>query len=154
MLHVDSQAPDADIETHLGYRGPLSGLWQDGPLVLFFYPMDDTPTCAKQACAMQSELAAFGQLDANVLGANNGSSESHRRFAEKHGLEFPIVVDEGGDLAKRYEAFRRLLRIPKRITYVISSQGRIVGAVHKEFDVSGHLEGVRQALAGLGGKPN
>ncbi len=148
MLPLHSQAPDLEIETHLGYRGPLSHFWRDGPLILFFYPKDNTPTCTKQACALQSSIAEFGRFHANVLGANNDSADSHRAFAGKNDLAFPIVADRGGQLARAYQAFRRLIHIPKRITYVIDVNGRIIAAVHKEFNVAAHLDAVRQALDG------
>ena len=147
MLSVNSKAPDLEIETHLGYQGPLSGLWREGPLVLFFYPKDDTPTCTKQACTLQSSLAEFGNFDANVLGSSLGNAASHRAFAAKHQLEFPLVCDVRGTLARAFEAYRSLLRISKRITYVIGKDGVILGAVHSEFKVGAHLDMIRKTLS-------
>lgn len=146
MLEIYSKAPDIDIETHDGYTGPLSHYWQNGPLILFFYPKDDTSVCTKQACSMQESLAQFGEFKANVLGVNNGSLDSHRAFAEKNGLEFPLVVDHKGAMAKAFDAWRSLIRIPKRVTYVIGRQGSILGAHHNELRVKPHLEMIEKNL--------
>ena len=146
MLEIYSKAPDPEIETHDGYTGPLSHYWQDGPLILFFYPKDDTPVCTKQACSMQSSLAEFANAKAKVLGANNGTVEAHKAFAEKNGIEFPLIADHRGELAKAFGAFRSLLRIPKRVTYVIGRQGTILARHHNELRVQPHLEMIEKNL--------
>lgn len=148
MLALASAAPDLPIKTHLGFEGQLSTLWQEGPLILFFYPKDNTPTCTKEACTLQTSLAEYGQVGANVVGANLDSLKSHANFARKQGLTFPLIADEGGKLAKAYDALRNLvvLKLPKRITYVIDRSGHIRGRNHDEFNVDTHLDMIRQTL--------
>ena len=149
MLPVGVNAPNPEIETHLGYNGPLSHFWQDGPLVLFFYPKDHTRVCTKQACTLQASVAEFGRLGANVLGSSTGSVNSHLSFAEKNGIDFPLIADERGEVAKLFQAFRPLIRISKRITYVIGKDGKIIGNAHHELSVPPHLGMIRETL-GLG----
>lgn len=146
MLEIGTKAPDCEIETHTGYRGPLRTFWQAGPLILFFYPKDETRVCTKEACTLQASLEDFAQFGASVLGASTDSLKSHTAFAEKQGLTFPLVADPGGTLARHYDAFRSILRIAKRMTYVISDQGVILNRVHSELSVTAHLEMIQQTL--------
>jgi peroxiredoxin Q/BCP len=145
MLSIGAQAPDLEIITHDGYKGPISYYWQNGPLILFFYPKDNTRVCTKQACTLQSSLSEFSRLEGTVVGSSTGSLESHRRFAKKHGLEFPLVVDQRGRLAKLYKAHRPIIGISKRITYVIAA-GKIIGHHHTELSVDPHLAMIRDTL--------
>ena len=149
MLAIGDKAPDIHIKTWPDYEGPISAFWKNGPLILFFYPMDNTPVCTKQACTLRDNVAAFGQFEASVLGSSTGSLKSHRGFAEKHGLAFPLVADKGSKLAKAYAADRFLLPIAKRITYVIASDGTIAGACHDETNVAAHLAMIRETLEKL-----
>jgi peroxiredoxin Q/BCP len=147
MLAIGDRAPDPEVVTHTDGCGPLSRFWAEGPLILFFYPKDNTSICTKQACTLQSSFAEFAEFKAAVVGSSTGSVASHKGFAEKHGLSFPLVADEGGKLAKAFGAFRSLIRISKRITYVIGSDGTILDRIHNELSVTAHLDMVRRALA-------
>lgn len=151
MLKVGDEAPDEEIRTWPEYEGPISKYWQDGPLILFFYPMDDTPVCTKQACTLRDNVSEFGKFEASVLGSSTGSTRSHRKFAEKHGLAFPLVADKGSRLAKAYKADRFMLPVSKRVTYVIDSGGTIAGVCHDEGSVKKHLEMIQETLVALKG---
>ena len=146
MLDIGATAPNPEIETHLGYKGSLDHFWKDGPLILFFYPKNDTMICTKQACSLQESIAQFGEIGANVLGSSTANAASHTAYAGRHNISFPLACDERGDLARAFDAFRSLLRISKRITYVIDSNGRIIGNLHNELSVSAHMEMINKAL--------
>ena len=146
MLKIGTQAPDPQIITHLGYEGPLSHFWKDSHLILFFYPKDQTRICTKQACTLQTSLGDFASFGAGVLGSSTDGVKQHVDFAAKHNLEFPLVADTKGDLARAFEAYRSLIRIAKRITYVIDPSGKIIGTHHSELSVDGHLNMIRLAL--------
>lgn len=150
MLAIGTKAPDVTITTHKGYTGPISELWKDGPLILFFYPMDNTPTCTKQACTLRDNIAVFGKFNATVLGSSTGSVKSHQGFAGKYNIEFPLVADKGSGLAKAYKADRFLLPVSKRISYVIAQDGTIAGAIHSEASVKAHLDMIQTTLDRLG----
>jgi hypothetical protein len=73
--------------------------------VLYFYPNDDTPGCTAEACSFRDEHDAIAEQGAVVLGVSTNDAASHRRFREKHGLPFPLLVDEGAKVATRYGAW-------------------------------------------------
>jgi thioredoxin-dependent peroxiredoxin len=68
--------------------------------VLYFYPKDDTPGCTKEACAFRDRMEDYERTGIRVYGVSLDSPESHRRFREKHVLNFPLLTDEGGEAAK------------------------------------------------------
>lgn len=148
MLQKGTKAPDLEIETHTGEKTRLSTYWEKGHLILFFYPKDDTRVCTKEACTYQGNLGEFASFGASVLGCSTDNRASHQHFATKHGLSFPLIVDQGGKVCKAFEALRPIIRIPKRITYVIDATGTIKDCVHVELSVDPHLEMIRAALKG------
>jgi peroxiredoxin Q/BCP len=146
MLKIGSAAPEVTITTHTGYHGPLSKFWEDKSLVLFFYPKDATTVCTKEACAIQNGLDQFNELSANVLGSSTDSVKSHEKFAADNSLAYPLIADTNGEVAKAFDAFRSLLKISKRITYVIGTDGKIKAAVHSELSAHAHFDGAMKAL--------
>jgi peroxiredoxin Q/BCP len=92
-------------------------------LVLFFYPKDNTPVCTQQACAFRDAYEQFVKADVEVIGVSSDSPESHRRFAEKHRLPFPIISDSDSSLRKLFGVPRALGIFPGRVTYVIDRTG-------------------------------
>ncbi|MDJ0842004.1 MAG: redoxin domain-containing protein [Acidobacteriota bacterium] len=151
MLAIGDKAPDVSIKAWPDYKGPISKFWEEGPLILFFYPMDNTPTCTKQACTLRDNIAGFGKYDANVLGSSTGSMNTHKGYAQKHGIQFPLVSDKGSKLAKAYRADRFLLPISKRITYVIAKGGTVAGRCHNETSVAAHMKMIDDTLIALAG---
>lgn len=93
---VGSNAPDLTLLSQSGEMVSLRDFLGQKPVVLFFYPKDDTPGCTRQACAFRDEYEDFGNLDAEVIGISSDSVESHRNFADKHNLPFTLLSDEGG----------------------------------------------------------
>jgi len=146
MLEIGSQAPNPTIKTWPDYEGPIGKFWKDGPLILYFYPMDNTPVCTRQACTLQDSIAEFGQFKANVLGSSTGSSKTHQGYAKKNSISFPLVADRGSKLAKAFDSNRFLVPISKRITYVMAKGGKIIGRCHDEMDVEAHLAMIRETL--------
>jgi peroxiredoxin Q/BCP len=131
-----------------GFRGQ----W----VVLYFYPKDNTPGCTKEACAFTERLADFKGMDAVVLGVSRDSPESHRKFAARHGLEFPLLSDPDHMVIEHYGAWqpkkmmgREFLGIV-RSTFLIDPQGRVAAAWPK-VQVWGHADEVKQKLAELRG---
>ncbi len=95
-VDVGSKAPDFTLPSQSGEIVDLSDFLGHKPVVLFFYPKDDTPGCTKQARAFRDGYKEFGKLDAKVIGISSDSVESHKGFAEKHSLPFLLLSDEGG----------------------------------------------------------
>ncbi len=93
------------------------------PVVLAFYPGDDTPVCTKQLCSYQADLASFAAYDAVVLGVSVQNLDSHERFAAKRGLTFPLLSDPDRTVHRLYGAVGPLLT--KRAVYVLDADGVI-----------------------------
>jgi thioredoxin-dependent peroxiredoxin len=91
-------------------------------VVLLFYPGDNTTVCTKQFCSYRDNADAFGELDATVVGISSQSVDSHQGWSEKHGLNVPLLADEGGDVAKAYGAHTPIVGT-KRAVIVIDEDG-------------------------------
>lgn len=135
------------MPTHLKAGDPapnFSGLATDGSrlglgdfrgrkLILYFYPMDDTPGCTKQACSLRDKDAEILARGAAVVGVSAQGIESHRQFAEKYGLKFPLIADPDQEIAKAYGVagsgvsglVRGLIKADERVTFIIDEQGII-----------------------------
>ena len=120
---VGDQAPEFELPST---RGPvkLSALRARGPVLLVFYPGDDTPVCTKQLCDYRDNLAVFDKLGVQVVALNPQSEASHAKFAEKHRLPFPVAADAGGSVTRAYGA-RGLLGMTKRALVLVGRDGKI-----------------------------
>ena len=102
-------------------------------LVLYFYPMDDTPGCTKQACSLRDSNAEIAARGAAILGVSAQGPESHQRFTEKFSLNFPLLADTDLTVAKVYGVagsglgglLRSVVKVSERVTFIIDEQGRI-----------------------------
>ena len=102
-------------------------------LVLFFYPMDDTPGCTKQACSLRDTSASIAARGAAIVGVSAQGSESHQRFTEKYNLNFPLLADTDLKIAKAYGVagsglsglLRSVAKVSERVTFIIDESGRI-----------------------------
>jgi len=95
------------------------------PVVLVFYPGDDTRICTKQLCEIRDDWAAFKRLGAAVYGVNGQGADAHGKFAAKYKFPFPLLVDKGWEMSKQYRAGWGIVR---RTVYVIGPDGRILYA--------------------------
>jgi peroxiredoxin Q/BCP len=124
------------------------------PVVVYFYPKDDTPGCTREACAFRDQRAKFQKLGAVVLGVSADSIESHGKFRDKYALNFPLLVDAGHKVAEKYGAWREKNMYGKktmgiqRSTFLIDPDGK-VARVWKAVKVDGHDEQVLASLADL-----
>ncbi|HCN27973.1 MAG TPA: thioredoxin-dependent thiol peroxidase [Verrucomicrobiales bacterium] len=124
--------------------------FQGRPLVLYFYPKDDTPGCTRQACALRDGWARISEK-AQVLGVSGDSIASHEKFIKKHSLPFPILSDEDHAIASAYGVWVEKSMYGKkhmgieRSTFVIGSDG-VISAVFPKVKPDEHLERVLAAL--------
>jgi peroxiredoxin Q/BCP len=117
---VGDEAPDFTLE---GPEGEFTlSAHRGGPVVLLFYPGDDTPVCTRQFCSYRDRADDLSALAATVVGISTGKVESKREFRDHHGLNVPLLADLGGAVAKRYGVFRRGIGT-KRATFVIDGDG-------------------------------
>ena len=124
------------------------------PVVLYFYPKDDTPGCTTESCAFQDNLPKFKKSKAVVLGVSVLDTKSKAKFAAKYGLAFPLLADEDHAVIENYGAWQEKSMYGKkymgvaRTTYLIGADGKVV----KRWDgvkVDGHAEEVLKAVQGL-----
>jgi peroxiredoxin Q/BCP len=115
-------------------------------LVLFFYPKDDTPGCTMEACAFRDSYADLQALGAEVWGVSGDDAASHQRFAARHNLPFPLLVDRGNNLRRAFGVPAVLGLLPGRVTYVIDGQGVIRHVFNNLLDGPAHR---REAIAAL-----
>jgi peroxiredoxin Q/BCP len=99
------------------------------PVVLVFYPGDDTPVCTKQLNTYNDEFAQFEQLDAHVLGISAQGLESHEKFSGKHGFKFPLLADTDKKVAGLYGTLGPI-GFPRRSVFIIDGQG-VVRYAHR-----------------------
>ena len=144
---VGDQAPDFALPSTAG-EIRLSTLLAKGPVLLVFYPGDDTPVCTKQLCNYRDNLEVFAQLGVQVVAINHQSVDSHRAFAEKHKLPFPVVADSGGAVCRQYGALN-FLGMAKRALVLVGRDGRIKWR-RTDFPIFHQTAAdVREAVAGL-----
>jgi peroxiredoxin Q/BCP len=124
------------------------------PVVLYFYPKDDTPGCTKEACNFEASLTQLQKLNAAVLGVSVLDTASKARFAAKHHLTFPLLADDDHTVADKYGAWqersmygRKFMGVA-RISYLIDAQGKVAKRWDK-VDVNKHAADVLQAIREL-----
>ena len=152
-IEEGQEAPDFSLSSDRGETITLSKL-RGQPVVLYFYPKDDTPGCTKEACAFrdrQSDLAAHGAV---VLGVSPDDEKSHGKFRDKFHLNFPLLADPGHKVADAYGAWREKNMYGKksmgiqRSTFLIDRAGTVRKA-WKKVSVDDHDAAVLAALAEL-----
>jgi thioredoxin-dependent peroxiredoxin len=116
-------APDFTLPSTRG-EITLSALLRAGPVLLVFYPGDDTPVCTKQLCNYRDNLDVFTDLGVQVVAINPQSEDSHRKFADKHRLPFPVVADHDKRVCKAYGALN-FLGMAKRALVLVGRDGRV-----------------------------
>jgi peroxiredoxin Q/BCP len=116
------------------------------PVVLFFYPKDDSPGCTREVCVFRDNFEAFGKLDAEVIGISSDSVESHRSFAVKHDLSFTLLSDEAGNIRGLYGVPKTFGLFPGRVTYVIDREGVVRHVFASQLSVERHVQEVLTAL--------
>jgi peroxiredoxin Q/BCP len=147
-------APDFALSDDAGRKVELSS-FRGKPVVLYFYPADDTPGCTREACAFRDRRGEIAERGAVVLGVSPDSVASHARFRDKYDLNFPLLADPDHRVAEAYGAWReknlygRKSMGVQRSTFLIDARGRVARA-WKKVSVDGHDEQVLAALDELG----
>jgi len=146
-------APDFTLPATDGSTVRLSDL-RGKKVVLYFYPKDDTPGCTKEACSFRDNLGVLQSMGVVVLGVSPDSVASHQKFAQKYGLPFPLLADEGAQVATTYGVWKEKKQYGRtymgieRTTFLIDENG-IVQRVFPKVKVDGHVEEVIEAIRSL-----
>lgn len=152
-IEEGSKAPDFTLPTQDGTKLKLSSL-KGAPVVLYFYPKDDTPGCTKEACGFRDARARLAKHKAVVLGVSPDDVESHTQFITKYKLPFTLLADVDHKVAEKYGAWREKNMYGKksmgiaRSTFIIDAAGK-VAKVFKAVKADGHDEQVLAALADM-----
>ena len=153
MPETSQIAPDFTLPRDGGDSISLSGL-RPGPVVLFFYPRDDTSGCTKEAVAFSAMKAEFDAAGATVIGISKDSVASHEKFRDKHDLTVPLLSDAEDEICEAYGVWteknmygRKFFGI-ERSTFLIDGSGRIA-RVWRKVKVPGHAEEVLEAVRAL-----
>ena len=151
-VRVGAKAPTFALPSQSGATVKLED-FLGKPVVLFFYPKDNTLGCTKEVCAFRDSFEAFGNLDAEVIGISSDSVESHRAFANKYVLPFALLSDEGGKVRKLYGVPNTLGLFPGRVTYVVDEEGVVRHIFSSQLGVERHVQEAIEALRGHGRAP-
>ena len=147
MLKNGSKAPDFTLADQSGRRHTLKSLLADGPMILYFYPADFTPGCTKEACSFRDLHQEMLKARLRVVGVSPQDTDSHRRFAEKHDINFPLLADPDKTVVKAYDLDGPLGFGVRRGTYLIGTDGKIKDSVLADLRIGAHEAFVRQAIA-------
>jgi peroxiredoxin Q/BCP len=151
VVEAGKQAPDFELESDAGERVRLSSL-RGSPVVLYFYPKDDTPGCTLQACDIRDAWGEFEATGATVLGVSPDSVSSHEKFREKYDLPFTLLADTDHEVAEQYGVWQEKTYQGKtymgidRSTFVIDADGNVVN-VMRGVNAAEHADDVLAALA-------
>lgn len=130
--------PDVEFVDESGERLP-SGELAGQKTVLYFYPKDDTPGCTAEACSFRDRMADYEAAGIKVYGVSLDPPESHRRFREKHDLNFPLLTDEGGRASAALGVLREGGEKANRVTFLLDPDGRI-SRVYPEVSPETHAD--------------
>ena len=150
---IGNKAPDFTLPATGGEKLKLSSL-RGGPVVLYFYPKDNTPGCTREGQDFRDRHADFAGHDATVLGVSRDSERTHENFKAKHGLPFALLADSDGKVCERYDVIKeknmygRKVHGIERSTFLIDADGKLVREWRK-VKVPGHVDEVLDALQAL-----
>lgn len=149
QLEAGQQAPDFTLTNQAGESWTLSTHAARGPVVLFFYPKNDTPVCIVEACSFRDQHEVFSRLGAQVVGVSSDDVQSHGRFAGKHELPYTLLADQGGEVRAQFGVKKTLGFFDGRVTFVID-QGRLIRHVFSSaFNAKGHVEAALETVREL-----
>jgi peroxiredoxin Q/BCP len=150
VVREGGAAPDFTLESDEGESVTLSS-FRGRPVVLYFYPKDDTPGCTTQACSFRDAYGKFEERGVTILGVSPDSESSHVRFKEKYGLPFTLLADPEHEVAEQYGVWvqknnygKKSMGI-KRSTFVIDAEGNVAKAM-LGVSADGHADVVLEAL--------
>jgi len=154
MLEPGQPAPDFTLADQDGKEVTLSSL-KGSPVVLYFYPKDDTSGCTKEACAFRDDFAAYEKAGAKILGVSPDPVKSHAKFVAKYELPFTLLADVEKTVSQAYGVWKeksmygRTYMGIERTTFVIDAGG-IVSRIFPRVKVPGHSDAVLEAVKAAG----
>jgi thioredoxin-dependent peroxiredoxin len=145
LLGAGAEVPDLKAPDH---RGAAVALRDGKSSLVFFYPKDNTPGCTREACAFRDVWQKFETAGVRVIGVSADSAESHRGFAEKHGLPFSLIADQERQWARGF-GVGKFFGMTQRVSFLVGPDGR-VRKVYPEIDPGQHAGEVLEDASTLG----
>jgi len=150
MVSEGSPAPDFDLAGDTGEHVKLSDL-RGKPVVLYFYPKDDTPGCTTEACEFRDAYDRFREQGVEILGVSPDTEASHQKFKSKYELPFTLLADPEHEVAEAYGVWKEKRNYGKtyhgveRSTFVIDAEGKVARAM-RGIKAAGHAAQVLETL--------
>jgi peroxiredoxin Q/BCP len=145
-LALGAKAPDFSLPATSEKTVSLSKDYAGKALILYFYPKDFTKVCTAEACEFRDQFEAFRNLEVPVFGISRDDIPTHERFKKEYKLPFELLSDQTGKVCKAYDALIPLIKMPKRITYLIDQEHKIAGVFSDMFESKGHIESMLRKL--------
>lgn len=145
-LNIGEQLPSFELQNQ-DAQIVNSKTWLGQPVVVFFYPKDNTPGCTAEACAFRDQFAEFRQLDAKIVGISQDSPESHRKFIADHSLPFELLSDTKNTVRNQFGVKGNLFGlIPGRATYIFDAQGKLQHVFQSQLQAKQHIKEALEQL--------
>ncbi|GGF29350.1 peroxiredoxin [Echinicola rosea] len=149
-LQKNTKAPDFSLPSTSGQNFRLSENFKEKAALIFFYPKDQTKGCTQEVCSFRDNFQAFKSLEIPIVGISRDSLTSHQEFKQMHRLPFELLSDEDGSVCKQYKALMPLIKMPKRITYLLNPSHEIIAVHEGLFDGPGHVKAMLEEVKGMG----
>ncbi len=149
-IEIGNKIPAFTLPNQDGNEININDLIGKKNLVIYFYPKDDSPGCTKEACYFQDQFEVFKQEDAEVIGISGQSVQSHKNFAEKYGLTYTLLSDQGNKIRKMFGVPTNFLGLlPGRVTYVVDKTGTVVYLFDSQLQATKHVDNAIEMIKNL-----
>jgi thioredoxin-dependent peroxiredoxin len=145
---LGDQAPRVEGKDQNGHSWKLADAIGKHVVLLYFYPKDDTPGCTKEACGLRDRMESLKKANVEVVGVSRDPEESHRKFIDKHNLNFTLLADTDGKITEAYGAKMSGREMSRRVSFLIGLDGRIVHVTDSP-DAAIHLSEMKDAVVSL-----
>lgn len=149
-VKVGDPAPNFALFSETGEAIELCDYIEKKPIVLFFYPKDNTTICTKEVCHFRDNFDEFNKIhDAQIIGISSDSIDSHKEFSDKYNLPFMLLSDPDDEVRGEYGVPKTLGILPGRVTYVIDREGIIREIFSSQLNYKAHVKKAISALKSL-----
>lgn len=145
-MKVGSKAPEFNLKSTGDKSVDSTKELKGKAFILYFYPKDFTPGCTAEACEFRDQFEAFRDLNVPVFGISKDTISTHERFKKENKLPFDLLSDPSGKVCKSYDALIPLIRMPKRITYLIDEDHKIAAVFSDMFESKKHISSMLKNL--------
>jgi thioredoxin-dependent peroxiredoxin len=149
QLDVGQTAPNFTLQTQNGERWELKAALERGPVLVYFYPKDETPVCTAEACGFRDRYEQFQNHGVEVVGVSRDSPSAHKSFQEHHRLPFTLLSDPEGEVRRLFGVKKTLGLFDGRVSFLIDRKGIVRLAFSSPLNASAHVENALAAARGL-----